>query len=69
LSDRVLTGVLETAKKINSSYERAHLLLSILKTNTIASSTRTLFLDVAEGISSSHEQNQVLAALVRAERR
>jgi hypothetical protein len=30
---------------------------------------RTLFLEAAETIPSKHEQDQVLAALVRAERR
>jgi hypothetical protein len=69
LSDRLLTGVLEAAKGINSSQERSSLLLALLKTHTISGANRSLFLDVAEGIPSSYEQNQVLAALVRAERR
>jgi hypothetical protein len=69
LTDRVLAGLLETARKITSSHDRASLLLAVLKTNTVTGATRTLFLDVADGISSTHEQTQVLAALVRSERR
>ena len=54
---------------MSGGYERASLLLEILKNQTLPQSARALFLDVAQTISSQHDQNRVLAELVRSERR
>jgi hypothetical protein len=64
-----MAQVLETARKISSGADRASLLIAIAGSHSLTGANRTLFVDVAEGISSKHEQNQVLAALVRTERR
>jgi hypothetical protein len=69
LADPAVAAFLRSARMVSSDYDRARILLAILKTQPVTGPNRTLFLEVADSISSAHEQNQVLAALVRAERR
>ena len=57
------------AGSVSSAYDRAAVLLEILKQQSLSSPAREVFLDVAQAITSQHEQNRVLAELVRSERR
>ena len=54
---------------MNSDFEQAEVLLSLLKGQPIDASARAAFIAAADGIQSDFEQTRVLAALVRAERR
>ena len=64
---RAAFGVIAT---MGSDHDRAETLLVFLGTQqSMDSATRQAFVAAAERIRSSHDQNRVLAALVRAERR
>jgi hypothetical protein len=52
---------------MTSDYDRAEVLLAFV--STVDAASRPAFVSAAERIKSSHDQNRVLAALVRAERR
>lgn len=67
LSDRMVEGVLRTAAKITSSYERATVLLEVANRAKLAGTNRQLYIAAADGMGS-HDENRVLAALVRAEK-
>jgi hypothetical protein len=54
---------------MKSDYERAEILLAFLNGNAVDGTVRQAFVNAAERIQSQHEQNRVLAALVRSERR
>jgi len=54
---------------MHSDYDRAEVLLAFLKAGAIESTSRQAFVAAADRIRSQHDQNRVLAALVRAERR
>jgi hypothetical protein len=54
---------------MNSDYDRAEILLAFVSAAGIDSASRPAFVSAAERLKSSHDQNRVLAALVRAERR
>jgi Zn-dependent protease with chaperone function len=69
LSDSMLASLLRSTQTVSSGHERSRLLLDVVKTHKLNDANRSLFLDAAEGISSPAAQNQVFAALVRAERR
>ena len=53
---------------MKSDYDRAETLLSVVSTQPIDSTSREAFIAAAESIRSSHDQNRVLAALVKSER-
>jgi hypothetical protein len=53
---------------MRSDYDRAEILLAFLNAHGVHSDTRQAFVNAAERITSSHDQNRVLAALVRAEK-
>jgi beta-lactamase regulating signal transducer with metallopeptidase domain len=67
LSDRIVEGVLRSAAKISSSYERATVLLEVANRAKLAGTNRQLYIAAADGMGS-HDENRVLAALVRAEK-
>jgi hypothetical protein len=54
---------------MHSDYDRAETLLALAVSQPIDPSLRSAFVDAAESIRSSHDQNRVLAALVRSEKR
>jgi hypothetical protein len=56
-------------KTLRSDYDRAESLMALLNTTAVDASLRPAFVDAAESIKSAYDQNRVLAALVRAERR
>ncbi|MCA1586845.1 MAG: hypothetical protein LC791_19430, partial [Acidobacteria bacterium] len=69
LSESVLMLLMRNAAKIDSEYERASLLARLAATHELSSEQRMLYIDVADGMRSEHEQSRALAALVRGERR
>jgi hypothetical protein len=52
-----------------SDHDRAEVLLAFVAAQSVDSANRQAFVSAAEHIRSPHDQNRVLAALVRAERR
>jgi hypothetical protein len=54
---------------MSSDYDRAEVLLAFVGGQRIDASSRAAFVSAAERLKSSYDQNRVLAALVRAERR
>jgi hypothetical protein len=54
---------------MQSDFEQAEVLLSLLRAHAIDTAARPDFIAAADTIQSDHEQTRVLAALVRAERR
>jgi hypothetical protein len=54
---------------MSSDYDRAEILLAFVSAQGIDSASRPAFVSAAERLKSSYDQNRVLAALVRAERR
>ena len=54
---------------MSSDYDRAEVLLAFVGAQGIDSANRQAFVSAAERLKSSHDQNRVLAALVRSERR
>lgn len=68
LSDRLLEGTLRTAAKVSSSHDRANLLVDVVKRAPLTGTARKLYIAAADGLGS-HDENRVLAALVRAEGR
>jgi hypothetical protein len=65
----VQESAFDAVQTMKSDYERAEVLLAFLSGNAVEGSVRQAFLNAAERIQSQHEQNRVLAALVRSERR
>jgi hypothetical protein len=62
-------AVFDSVGLMRSDYERAEVLLSFIRSSGIDSTSRSAFVAAAERMTSSHEQNRVLGALVRSERR
>jgi hypothetical protein len=62
-------AVFDSVGLMRSDYERAEVLLSFVRSNGVDSTSRSAFVSAAERMTSSHEQNRVLGALVRSERR
>jgi hypothetical protein len=60
-------AVLDVVAHMTSDYDRAEVLLAFVP--VVDAATRPAFVSAAESIKSSHDQNRVLAALVKAERR
>ena len=68
MSERIQEGVLRTAMKISSNYERANLLEAVASKGKVTGMSRELYMNATKGMSA-HDENRVLAALVRAETR
>jgi hypothetical protein len=64
----VQQAAFESIATMSSDYDRAETLLAFIGTQPLDPSARQAFVAAAEKIHSSHDQNRVLAALVRAER-
>jgi hypothetical protein len=60
-------AVLDVVAHMTSDYDRAEVLLAFVP--VVDAATRPAFVSAAESIKSAHDQNRVLAALVKAERR
>jgi hypothetical protein len=60
-------AVFEAVAHMTSDYDRAEVLLAFVP--VVDAASRPAFVSAAESIKSSHDQNRVLAALVKAERR
>ena len=63
----VQDAVFEAVAQMTSDYDRAEVLLAFVP--GVDAASRPAFVSAAERIRSSHDQNRVLAALVKAERR
>jgi len=68
-SSEIQRAVFDSVALMRSDYDRAEILLAFVRSGAIDSSSRPAFVAAAERMSSSREQNRVLGALVRAERR
>ena len=66
MSDRILEGVLRTAPKVSTSYDRANLLEAVAGRSKVTGNARELYVAASKGMSS-HDENRALAALVRAD--
>ena len=65
----VVHDVLAAIAMMTSDYDRAEMLLLVLKRQVIDSAARQAMLEVVEKIGSSYDQGRVLVAMVRADRR
>ena len=59
----------DATMSMRSDYDRAETLLAFLNARAVDSTSRQAFVDAADRIKSNYEQNRVLAALVKSERR
>ena len=64
--DRIVEGVLRTAARVSSSYNRAQVLLAVAARGRLPAGARKLYIDASRNLGT-HDENRVLAALVRAE--
>ena len=69
LAPEVSRGVFDTVRRMSSDFERAQVLLTMVGVQSLDATARSAFIAAAESIGSTFEQNRVLAALVKAERR
>jgi hypothetical protein len=65
----VQQAVFDVVSMMSSDYDRAEVLLAFVSGQGVDAGSRQAFVSAAERIRSAHDQNRVLAALVRAERR
>ena len=65
----VQLAAFDSIATMTSDHDRAETLLAFISSQPLDASTRQAFVAAAEQIKSSHDQNRVLAALVRSERR
>jgi len=65
---QVIEGVLRVVPEVGSSHDRANVLLEVVKRARLTGTARQLFIAATDDMSS-HDENRVLAALVRAEGR
>ena len=69
LSDKVLQGVLRSAATVSSGHDRANVLTDVAgHHHRLSDAAQRLFVEAAEGISSSHDSNRALAALIRSQK-
>jgi hypothetical protein len=67
--DRANAGPFFAAVKASKSdYDRAEVLVAVLKAKPLDTSARQACVDAAEGLKSTCDQNRVLAALVKSGR-
>jgi hypothetical protein len=69
LTDALVLGVIDSTRGMNSSYEAANVLRDVAAHYPLAAnaSLRKAYVDAAERLSSNHERDRVLVALVRTE--
>jgi beta-lactamase regulating signal transducer with metallopeptidase domain len=63
---RVIEGALRTAPKISNGYNRAQVLIAVAGRGPLTGEARKLYIAASRNLSG-HDENRVLAALVRAE--
>ena len=63
-----LTFSSETAAKVGSSHDRANVLLSVASRGPLSTEARKLYIAASRNMGT-HDENRVLAALVKAESR
>jgi hypothetical protein len=68
LSGRILEGVLRTVIRVGSSHDRATVLLSVANRGRLSPEARKLYIAASRDLGT-HDENRVLAALVKAEGR
>ena len=68
VSNRIVEGLLRTAAKVSGSHDRANVLLSVLNHGPLSAEARKLYIAASRNMGS-HDENRVLAALVKAESR
>jgi hypothetical protein len=64
-----MTPLLDAVRRTSSDSTRAGLLVALVGQHPIEAADRDAFLRAASAIGSSHEQNRVLTAYVRADLR
>jgi hypothetical protein len=69
VSPDIQQAAFDVVSMMSSDYDRAETLLVFVNAQGVDAANRPAFVAAAERIGSSHDQNRVLAALVRAERR
>jgi len=69
LAPEVLKRLFEAVSSMGSDFEKAEVLLAVLKQHAIDAAERGPLIAAADTIRSDFEQGRVFAALVRAERR
>jgi len=67
-ADGMSRDFLASTKALSSDYERAEILIAMLSRG-LEPSARDAFVGAAESLRSRYDQDRVLAALVRSERR
>ena len=67
-SDRIIEGVLRVTPKVSGSHDRATVLIDVATRGRLTTEGRQLYLAASNGLGN-HDENRVLAALVRAEGR
>jgi beta-lactamase regulating signal transducer with metallopeptidase domain len=67
-NERLINGVLKLAPKVSSSHDRANVLIDVAARSRVGGETRQLYIAASSGLGN-HDENRVLAALVRAEGR
>jgi len=66
VSNRIVEGLLRTVTKVSGSFDRANVLLSVANRGRLSPEARKLYIAASRNMGS-HDENRVLAALVKAE--
>ncbi len=69
LNDAIVLGVIESTRGMNSAYEAANVLRDVAANYPLSGEVRKAFVAAAERLSSNHERDRVLVALVKTEGR
>jgi hypothetical protein len=69
LTDAMVLGVIESTRGMNSAYEAANVLRDVAANYPPSGDVRKAFVAAAERLSSNHERDRVLVALVKTEGR
>jgi len=65
----VQQAAFDVVSAMSSDYDRAETLLAFIAAQGVDTAMRAAFVSAAERLKSSYDQNRVLAALVRSERK
>jgi beta-lactamase regulating signal transducer with metallopeptidase domain len=69
LEDALVLGVIESTRGMNSAYEAANVLRDVADNHPLSGNVRKAFVAAADRLSSNHERDRVLVALVKTEGR
>ncbi|MEJ2239835.1 MAG: hypothetical protein P8X82_16205, partial [Gemmatimonadales bacterium] len=64
VTEETVAAILNSARAIDSDYELASLLVAVAHGYRINERLRSMYMEVADDISSRYERNRALAALV-----